>query len=147
MADVRTLDRNALKFNEITIITLIALAFVFELVWLVLILTGILAVAAARPQWSPLRATYQRIILSLGVVRPRVVPGDFAPRRFTQGLAAAVLGLSAVALFGGLTVVGWGLAWLVALLAGISLFGNFCAGCFLFYQLRRAGILGRQQTA
>lgn len=147
MADVRTLDSNALKFNETTIITLIALAFVLDLVWLLLILAGILALAAARPQWSLLRVAYQRIILPLGVVRPRVVPGDFAPRRFTQGFAAAVLGLSVVALLGGLTAVGWGLAWLVALLAAVSLFGNFCAGCFVFYQLRRMGILRRQQAA
>ena len=147
MAGVRTLDRNALKFNEVTIITLIAVAFVLDLVWLLLILAGILALAAARPQWSPLRAAYQQIILPLHVVGSRIVPGDFAPRRFTQGLAAAVLGLGALALSGGLTVVGWGLAWLVALLAGLSLFGNFCAGCFLFYQLRRAGILGRRQAA
>lgn len=147
MADVRTLDSNALKFNETTIITLIALAFVLDLVWLLLILAGILALAAARPQWSLLRVAYQRIILPLGVVRPRVVPGDFAPRRFTQGFAAAVLGLSVVALLGRLTAVGWGLAWLVALLAAVSLFGNFCAGCFVFYQLRRMGILRRQQAA
>lgn len=147
MADVRTLDSNALKFNETTIITLIALAFVLDLVWLLLILAGILALAAARPQWSLLRVAYQRIILPLGVVRPRVVPGDFAPRRFTQGFAAAVLGLSVVALLGGLTAIGWGLAWLVALLAAVSLFGNFCAGCFVFYQLRRMGILRRQQAA
>lgn len=147
MADVRTLDRNALKFNEITIVTLIAVAFVLDLAWLLVILASILVVAAARPQWSLLRVAYQRIILPLSVVRPRVVPGDFAPRRFTQGFAAAVLGLSVVALLGGLTAIGWGLAWLVALLAAVSLFGNFCAGCFVFYQLRRAGLLGRRQSA
>lgn len=142
---VGTVDRTALKFNEITIITLVAVAFVLNLPWLLLILGGILAVAAAQPRWSLLRVTYQRIVVPLGVLRPRVAPGEFTPRRFTQGLAATVLGLSTVALYSGFAVIGWVLAWLVALLAGLSLTTNFCAGCFLFYQLRRAGILGRRR--
>jgi hypothetical protein len=48
-----------------------------------------------------------------------------------------VLTVSAIALFGEATGYGWALGWLVVALALANLLFGFCAGCFIFYQLRR----------
>jgi hypothetical protein len=37
--------------------------------------------------------------------------------------------------------VGWTLAWIVIVLAAVNLFFGFCAGCFVYYQLDRWGLL------
>jgi hypothetical protein len=72
----------------------------------------------------------------------RVVPArprleEAAPHRFAQAMGAGVLAVSAVALFAGAIGFGWVLAWLVVALALANLLFGFCAGCFIFYQLRR----------
>jgi DMSO reductase anchor subunit len=54
-----------------------------------------------------------------------------------------VLLLASLSLWGGYTVLGWVLAWLVVVLAAVNLFFGFCAGCFAFYQLSRLGLIRR----
>ena len=48
--------------------------------------------------------------------------------------------LSAAALWRGARVIGLTLAAIVIALAAINLFLGFCLGCFIYYQLGRAGI-------
>jgi hypothetical protein len=57
-------------------------------------------------------------------------------------VGAAFLGLSVLALVVGANVAGWLLAWIVVVLAAINLAIGFCAGCFLYVQLERLGLLG-----
>ncbi len=38
--------------------------------------------------------------------------------------------------------LGWGLSLMVVVLAMVNLFAEFCAGCFVFYQLERLGLIG-----
>jgi hypothetical protein len=52
-------------------------------------------------------------------------------------MGAVVALVATLALVGGLTVFGWGLALLVATLAAVNLVFGFCAGCFIFFQLQR----------
>jgi len=53
-----------------------------------------------------------------------------------------VLILASVALFIGSSIIGWGLVWLVIVLAGLNLFVGFCAGCTLYYWLNRLDVPG-----
>lgn len=55
--------------------------------------------------------------------------------RFNNSIALILLGLAQVAFAFGVPVVGWALAGLVAVAAGVALAG-FCVGCFLYYQFR-----------
>jgi hypothetical protein len=90
---------------------------------------------------------YRRVFRPLGLLRSIVIDDDPAPHRFAQGMGAAVLSLSSLALLAfDSAALGWALAGLVAALAAVNLFFDFCAGCFVYYQLARLGLIRRSQT-
>ena len=66
--------------------------------------------------------------------------------RFNNSIAVILLGLAQVAFALGVPVVGWALAGLVAVAAGVALAG-FCVGCFLYHQLRLYRYRLRQRRA
>jgi hypothetical protein len=143
---VRRVDVNALKTNQATIVAVVLLAFVLGTgnggAWLIAALAVSLAIGAARPGYGPIQLLYRRVLLPTGGVKPNPRPDDPAPHRFAQAMGAGVLALSAILLFAGATVVGWALAWIVLALALVNLVFGFCAGCFIFLQLRKAGVTG-----
>ncbi|MGZ3601833.1 MAG: DUF4395 domain-containing protein, partial [Ktedonobacterales bacterium] len=103
-----------------------------------------LAISALVPSVSPFRLLYRRVVVPLGLLKPRIVEDDPAPHRFAQGVGAVFLiAATAVLLLTGATAVGWGLDLIVFVLAGINLMVGFCAGCFVYYQLGRLGLLPR----
>ena len=55
--------------------------------------------------------------------------------RFNNSVALILLGLAQVAFLLGATAVGWVLAGMMAVAAGVALAG-FCVGCFLYYQFK-----------
>ncbi|HET7011257.1 MAG TPA: DUF4395 domain-containing protein [Anaerolineales bacterium] len=140
---VAKVDRNAIKFNQVGIAVVSIASFLGDLPHLAGLLAVVLAVATARPTWGLFRTLYQRVVLPLRWLRPHVLDDDPAPHRFAQGVGAAFLGLGWIALISGASVVGWALVLLVAVLALVNVVFDFCAGCFVYYQLRRFGLIGR----
>ncbi len=140
-------DHNAIKFGQVTIVVVVALAWLFALTWLVPVLAAALLVNAAWPTAGPLRLIYRYLVLPLRLVRPNMVTDEAAPHRFAQAVGGGLLLAASIALYGGVAALGWGLAALVAVLAAVNVLWNFCAGCFLFYQLRRAGLLRGERLA
>jgi hypothetical protein len=141
-ANVPRVDTHQGKFAQGSTVLLTALAFLLNLPILVLITTVVMAWAALFPAANPYRWLYQRIIVPLGLLKPRIVEDDPAPHRFAQGIGAIFLfAASFVLFFTHATTLGWILDLIVFVLAGINLTTGFCAGCFVYYQLGRAGIL------
>ncbi len=134
-------DHNAIKFNQVSLTLIAVVAYVTNASWLVGILALILAAGTVSARWGLFRIVYQQVALPLRVIRPHVVDDDPSPHRFAQGVGAAFLFLSWRALVTGQPVVGWVLVLLVAILAMANVLVNFCAGCFVYYQLRRAGLI------
>lgn len=144
---VKKVDTTAIKFNQASIITLTILAFLLDVPWLVLFVAAVLAIGTIWPGAALFQGAYRRVLKPLGLLKPHVIDDDPAPHRFAQGLGAVFLGLSSLTLLVlGLPPLGWGLAGLVAVLAAINLFFNFCAGCFLYLQLSRLGLIQRSTT-
>ena len=138
---VSKVDHNAIKFNQVSI-TLVSLgAFIGDWPLLAGVLGLILAVGTARPSWGLFRFIYQWVALPLGLLRPHILDDDPAPHRFAQGVGAAVLILGYAALLGGADAAGWTLVVLVTVLALVNVVFDFCAGCFVYYQLRRVGVI------
>jgi hypothetical protein len=113
--------------------------------WLVIPLAyGFWARVLTGPRLSPLAALASRVIAPrLGP--PRDVPGP--PKRFAQGMGAAITTAAAVAYaLGAGTVVG---ALLVLLVAAASLESvlAFCLGCQIFGVLMRAGLVPQEICA
>jgi hypothetical protein len=90
------------------------------------------------PRISPLA------LLSVKVLTPRLgraklVPGP--PKRFAQGIGAAVSTAAAVLFFSGLTPAAWGLLAVLVAAASLEAFAGFCLGCAIFGFLQRRGMI------
>jgi len=133
-------DQTALKFNQASIILLLVLAFLLDAAWLVAFVAAVMVVGTLWPNAGLFKQIYARGLKPAGVLKANVIDDDPQPHLFAQGLGGIFLVLSAAALWLGLPVVGWTLAAIVIALAAINLFLGFCLGCFIYYQLGRAGI-------
>lgn len=137
-------DTTAIQFNQASIIVLTLLGFVFNQTWLALLVGIVLAVGVIWPAVGLFKLFYLKLIQPVGLLKANMIDGDPAPHRFAQGLGALFLLASSLTLLGlGNDVVGWVLAWIVIILASINLVFNFCAGCFVYYQLDKLGLLAR----
>lgn len=140
-------DHNAIKFNQVSL-TIVAVAALFaDLPWLVGVLALVLAASTAWPQWGLFRVLYQRVAVPLRLLRPNLREDEQAPHRFSQGVGAAFLAFSWISLQANAIVLGWALNLLVAVLAMVNVLLNFCVGCFVYYQLRRVGLIKQQAEA
>ncbi|HLG75041.1 MAG TPA: DUF4395 domain-containing protein [Ktedonobacteraceae bacterium] len=135
-------DTHLAKFSQACTVLLTALAFLLNWPVLVLITTIIMALSAFAPAINPYRLLYRGIVIPLKVLQPRIVEDDPAPHRFASAVGTVFLLASSVVLFfTPATAVGWTLDLIVFVLAGLNLTVGFCAGCFVYYQLGRAGLL------
>lgn len=138
----RKVDQSALKVNQAFIIGLLILAFVLNSVWPVAFVGAVMLLGTAVPRLSLFKSVYQHVLRPAGVVKPDIITDNPEPHRFAQGFGGVVVALAVVALLGGVSTLGWALAGLVVVLAALNLFLGFCAGCFVYYQLKRLGLPG-----
>ena len=145
MNSLSKVDHNALRTNQAIIIVLLLAAFIFSAAWLVLLVMAVMLAGSAlgKPGFWPV---YRSVLVRLGWVKPAVVADNPAPHRFAQTLGGVFLLASSLALLAGAGTLGWGLTWLVILLAALNLFGGFCAGCFVYYWLGRFKLPGFTQA-
>jgi len=83
-------------------------------------------------------------ILSVKVLTPwlgkkRLVPGP--PKRFAQGIGAALSTTAAVLLAAGLAPAAWILLAVLIVAASLEAFAGFCLGCAIFGLLQRRGLI------
>jgi uncharacterized membrane protein YhaH (DUF805 family) len=130
-------DRSAMRVNQASIVLLVGLAFLFDQRWLVVLVAAVMALGTASPALALFQRLYRDLLRPAGLLRPDLHAEDAAPHRFAQGMGAAVLSVASLALYAGLTTLGWGLALLVVTLAAVNLIFGFCAGCFVYFQLAR----------
>ena len=142
LKNIPRVDTRLGKFSQGCTVVLTALAFLLNQPVLVLLTALLMALSVLFPNAHPYRLAYQRIVVPLGLIKPRLVEDDPNPHRFAQGIGAVFLFAASLVLF--LThaaLVGWILDLIVFVLAGVNLTTGFCAGCFVYYQLGRVGVL------
>ena len=90
----------------------------------------LLAGAALGPRYGPFLALYAKVI------RPRLDPPkeleDPRPPRFAAAVGVIFLSAASLAFAAGAAGIGWGLALLVAALAGLSATTGICVGCEIY---------------
>lgn len=138
----RKVDQSALRVNQAFIIGFSLLAFILDNVWLAVFVGVVMLLGTAVPSLALFKRIYQHTLRPAGLVKPDVIVDNPEPHRFAQGFGGVVVALGVVALLAGLSVLGWGLVWLVIALAALNLFLGFCAGCFVYYQLNKLGLPG-----
>lgn len=133
-------DHAALRVNQASIIALLAIAFVANALWLVAFVAAVMVVGTIWPQAGLFKLAYARVLRPAGILKPDLRDDDPQPHLFAQGLGGIFLVFSTLFLWLNLSLVGWLLAGIVVVLAAVNLFLQFCLGCFIYYQLERAGI-------
>lgn len=141
---MKKVDTTAIKFNQALIVTITLLGFLLNQPHLVLFVGLVLAVGTILPRAALFKLIYLKLLKPNNILKANVIDDDPAPHQFAQGVGAIfLLGSSASLLVLNAPILGWALAWIVIVLAAINLFFSFCAGCFVYYQLDRVGLLPR----
>jgi hypothetical protein len=143
-AMVPRVDTHLAKFSQATTFVLSGLAFIFGQPALVVLTALLMLWSVLTPAYSPFKLIYQSVLIPLKLLRPRIVEDDPAPHRFAQGIGAAFLIVASIVFYATPALsVGWVLDLIVFVLSGLNFFVGFCAGCFVYYQLGRLGVLPR----
>jgi hypothetical protein len=135
-------DITAIKFNQAALITFTLLGFIVNQPYLALLVGLVLAVGTIAPGAALFKLIYEQIFKPLGWLKANVINDDPAPHQFAVGALFLLSGSIALLVFKA-TILGWSLAWIVIILAAVNLFFSFCAGCFVYYQLQRLGVIAR----
>ncbi len=137
---LRPVDHAALRLNQAMIIGLLAAAFVAGAPWL----SGFVALVmlAGTLLSAPGFLVVYRLLRRFKLLQPDVLRDNPQPHRFAQGFGGVVLIAGAAAFVLGYPAVGWAAAGLVAALAALNLFADFCLGCAVYYWLQRLGAPG-----
>jgi hypothetical protein len=146
MEKTQMLDESALKFNQLSIVTLTTLGFILDQPILPVLVAAVLIGGSLTPKLALFKMVYRNTIKPLNLMTPRLIDDSPAPHEFAQMLGGIVLGLGSVLLVTGSSVLGWALAWVVIILALANLVFGFCAGCFVYYQLGRLHVPGFSST-
>ena len=138
---LQKVDHAALKANQLFIISLNILAFIFNQVWLVALVAIVMGLGSALkvPGFLPI---YKYVLKPRGWMKPDVLNDNPEPHRFSQLLGFLFMTAGSFSLFLGATVLGWSLVWLVVALAALNAFGGFCVGCAVYYWLGRFNLPG-----
>ena len=143
-AQASRVDRAALRVNQASIVTLLLIAFLFTLDWLVALVSVVMIVGTVVPSAGAFKLLYKHLLKPLGIIHPDVVEEDNLQHLFAQGLGGVFLAGSYYALaVANSAWLGWGLAFLVVALAVVNLTVNFCVGCYLYLRLRRLSFFSR----
>jgi Domain of unknown function (DUF4395) len=133
------LNERAARLTAAFVAVALLLAGLTGSVWLLPVLAlGFVLRATAGPRFSPLARLAAALALRFWPVRPVAA----APKRFAQGIGAAVLASASLLAYGGYAATAWGLAGVVALLATLEATLGFCMGCWIYGRLQRNGWLG-----
>ena len=139
---VKRVDTTTIKFNQGSIIVLTLLGFLLNQPYWVLFVGLVLAVGTVFRPAALFKQIYLKLLKPNGLLKPNVIDDDPAPHQFAQGVGALFLLAGSFSLLVlNAVVLGWVLAWIVIVLAAINLFFGFCAGCFMYYQLDRLGLM------
>ena len=128
---LQKVDHSALKANQLFIISLNVLAFIFNLPVLAAFVALVMGVGSLLkvPGFSFI---YKYVLKPRGWMKPDVLDDNPEPHRFAQFLGFIFMTAGSIALFSGAGLLGWSLVWLVAALAALNAFGGFCVGCAVY---------------
>ncbi len=123
-------------------VVVLSAAYVVTTWWpfLVLLAYGFVARVLSGPTLSPLGQLVTRAVRPALPVDARPTPGP--PKRFAQGIGAALSVAAAVATFGfGAVGAGQVLVTMITVAATLESGLGFCLGCWIFARLMRVGVI------
>ncbi len=137
---LQKVDHSALKVNQITIIILNIVAFIFNLPILTVIVAAFLGVGSFL-KIPAFGFIYKNALKPWGWVKPDVLDDNPEPHRFAQNIGFVFETAAAIALYLNAPVLGWTLVWIMVALPALNAFGGFCVGCAVYYWLGKQNIV------
>ncbi len=135
---IEKIDKTSLKFNQACIVLFTSLAFLLNTAWIAALVGIVLLLDTLIPGTGLFKLLYKNIIKPLKLLKPDIIEESSSPHRFAQGLGGSFLLLSFILVqYTGLIFIGWALSFIVIALAFINLTLDFCAGCFIYFQLQK----------
>ena len=135
------IDPRGPRFNQAVLSLGLLAGFVFDWEPVVPLFAVVLLLGAAfGPRYGPFLRLYA------DVVKPRLPPPteleDPRPPRFASTVGVVFLGGGTIAFAAGASTLGWALALVVAVLAGLSATTGICVGCEMWlFVARRRGLV------
>ena len=123
------------------VVIMSAVAIALDQPWLIVVIAyGFVARVLTGPTLSPLGQLVTRVITPLLGVAAKPVPGP--PKRFAQGIGAAMSVTAAVLAFGfHLPVAAYAVLGVLAAAAALEAVFAGCLGCAIFARLMRLGVI------
>ncbi len=137
----RVVDQAEIQVQRFFTIALFLTAFVLDRWELVAAQSVIFGLTFLNLGLSPYIALYRHVLQPVGLIRPDRRLDNPEPHRFATMIGVLVSSTAAYLLAVGYASIGWGLVWLIVVLAGIA-FAGWCTGCFMYYMLNRLGVKG-----
>ncbi len=132
------IDKTSLKFNQGCIVVFTSLAFLLNNYWLVAFVGVVLLMDTLISGIGLFKLVYKHIAKPLKILNPNISIENKAPHQFAQGLGGSFLLLSFFLLqFLGSAFFGWAVSFIVIALAFVNLTLDFCAGCFIYFQIQK----------
>ena len=128
-------DLSALKFNQLTVVAVTALAVTARQPWLAALLGLAMLAGAIWSTRSPMKWLYRTVGQRLGL-QPEVVDESPEAHHFAQGVGGVFLLASALTAFAGAGVLSAVLGVTVIGLALLNLTAHICVGCLMYFQYR-----------
>jgi hypothetical protein len=139
-------DRTAIKTNQFFIILFVTIGFLFDMPLIAFGLSIVMFIGSLFPKASLFQQFYHQILKPLRILKPDLIKEASDPHRFAQGMGGTVLLASYMLIvLSNFNNFGWSLGLLVATLALINLVFGFCAGCFIYFQLSKRGLILHQK--
>ena len=129
-------DRNALRFGQISLISVLVLGYVLNLPYAIYVGALMLLSALVLPAWAPQLMIY-RVFVRNNWTQTAIHDEDPAPHRFAQQMGLGVLVIGTVAAILGSLVIAWAATLVVIALALLNVTTGFCAGCFVYAQIAK----------
>jgi hypothetical protein len=129
-------DRNALRFGQISLISVLVLGYVFNLPYAIYVGALMLFSALVIPSWAPQLLLY-RVFVHNNWTQTAIYDEDPAPHQFAQQMGLGVLVIGIVASIVGSLTIAWGATLVVIALALLNVTTGFCAGCFVYAQIAK----------
>jgi hypothetical protein len=143
---LRKVDHTGLKTGQAATIILLILAFILNSTLLVAFVALAQLLGALDVPYAPYRLLYQKVVKPSGLAKPNVIQDNPEPHRFAMLVGAIFNGAATLALLASAPTLAWVLVAIVVVLANLNYWVNFCAGCWMYYQLHRFGIPGFTQA-
>jgi hypothetical protein len=139
-------DQNALKTGQALTILLLISAFIFNLPVIVAFVAVAQFTGALRLPFAPYALFYKYVVLALGIVQRNPQPDHFEPHAFALLVGTVFNATATLLMLLNAPVFGWLLVAVVVVLANLNFWLNFCAGCWMYYQLNQLGVAGFTQS-